>query len=205
MNARQSLNWPPQAKILFTVRRLAPRMGLDILIKAAAPLLAAHSDLRLAIAGKGELAEALRGLAASLGVADRVWFLGTIDDERLQRCYEASDLFVLPTKALECFGLIILEALSFGLPVVASDVAAIPETLRPILPDFMVPAGDPGALRKKLEDWMTGKLVPPDANTLRDFVRRHYSESLVAPKLLNYLDLSHGGKCGEWRLDATRE
>jgi len=186
-NARREIGWSEDAKIVFTLRRLAPRMGLDLAIKAMAPLLLERKELKFIIAGSGKLEKSLKALSASLGVRDRICFLGQLTDEHLKRCYEAADLFLLPTTALECFGLIILEALSFGLPVMATDAGAIPEVMRPVLPDFIVPAGREDALRERLNCWLNGSLIPPLPETLCEYASKNYSEEAVYPRLKVFL------------------
>lgn len=97
--------------------------------------------------------------------------------------YQAADLFVLPTMELECFGLIILEALAMGCPIVATNVAAIPELLEPILPEFIVPANNVTAMRTKLQDYLEGRIVVPKQETLIDYVQRRYAKKVICQKM----------------------
>ena len=71
--------------------------------------------------------ESLRQQIGRLKLTETVRLLGRVPDEDLATSYAAADCFVLPTAALECFGLIILEAYACGVPVIATPVAAIPE------------------------------------------------------------------------------
>ena len=68
------------------------------------------------IGGDGELRPSLERLSAELGATEKIRFTGRLSDEDLLLAYQAADLFVLPTLALECFGLISIEAMSFGCP-----------------------------------------------------------------------------------------
>lgn len=188
--ARHILNWPSDAKILFSVRRLESRMGLDDAIEAVGPILKANTNVYFALAGKGSLEQRLKAMTQSLGVAEKVWFLGRVDDNTLKKCYEAADLFILPTRALECFGLIVLEALAFGLPIISSDAGAIPELMSPILPDCIVPAGDVAKLRKKVQDFLTGALDIPSSQKLLGYVKSRFSFEVVEPRLLGFLSPS---------------
>ena len=118
--------------MLFTARRLVPRMGLEELIDAAA-LLADLPRLRLAIAGAGPLRDQSRGASTARATRDaRVELLGRISDEELVDWYRAADLFVLPTLAYEGFGMATIEALASGTPVVGTPVGATPELLAPL-------------------------------------------------------------------------
>lgn len=126
---RARLGLPENATIVLTVRRLVPRMGLENLLTAFCGLARERDDLRLVIGGRGRSEGDLRALASRLGIADRVRFAGFIPEEDLPAYYQAADLFVLPTLALEGFGLITLEALACGLPVVGTPVGSTRELL----------------------------------------------------------------------------
>jgi len=186
--ARKILNWPEDAKILFSVRRLAPRMGLDIAIKSLGSLLKAYPNVFFALAGVGPEEEPLKQLARSLAVADKILFLGRISDDTLKRCYEASDLFVMPTVALECFGLPILEALAYGLPVISTDAAALPELMEPILPGCIVPAGDVEKLRQKVQAYLENRLELPSSELLINYVKEHYGSQVISPRMVKLLE-----------------
>ena len=115
----------------------------------------------------------------------QIVFTGHLSDEELMLAYQAADLFVLPSVELECFGLIILEALAMGCPIVATNVAAIPELLEPILPEFIVPANSVTALRTKLQDYLEGRLVVPGQETLIDYVQRRYAKKVIGQQMMD--------------------
>lgn len=186
-DARSILKWPADATVFFSVRRLVTRMGLDIAVKALAPVLRSRPNVYFALAGGGPLAEPLRRLAADLGAADRVWFLGQVDDETLKLCYEAADCFLLPTRALECFGLIAIEAFAYGLPVISSDAAALPEVMRPILPQCIVPAGDVDRLTDAVEGFLDGRMELPSSDALVAHVSERYGADVIAPRFYEFL------------------
>ena len=112
--------------VALTVRRLVERMGIDLLIKAAAEV----PGLQVVIGGDGPLRQELQALAASLKVP--ATFLGYVKDEDHPSLYRAADLFVLPTRALEGFGLVAIEAMACGTPAMGTPVGAIPEVLGPL-------------------------------------------------------------------------
>jgi glycosyltransferase involved in cell wall biosynthesis len=99
-------------------------MGLEILLRAFRLLAREVPDLHLAIGGSGPLEGMLRALRGSLGLSDRVRFLGYVPEAALPGLYAAADLFVLPTEQLEGFGLVTVEALACGTPVVGTPVGA---------------------------------------------------------------------------------
>lgn len=179
--ARQHLGWPNDEPILFTVRQLRWRYGVDTAIEAIAPI-AMAGKCRFFIAGSGEERGRLDESVRRHGAQDKVRLLGRISDENLRLAYQAADVFILPTRALECFGLIILEALACGLPVIGTSVGAIPENLKPILPDWLVPGDDPAALRRTVEDVLAGRLQAPPASELVDYVHRRFGESQIVDR-----------------------
>jgi glycosyltransferase involved in cell wall biosynthesis len=120
-----------RSTLILTVRDLQPRMGLDTLLHAVAGL-RSGLDLTCVIGGSGALRPALEDLARRLALDGIVRFTGHIPEEALPQHYQAADLFVLPTRALEGFGLVTVEALACGTPVVATPAGATPEILRPL-------------------------------------------------------------------------
>ena len=123
-SARRRLSLPEDGQVVVTVRRLVRRMGLDLLIEAMARL---PTDQRpvLAIAGSGPEREELEALASKLGVHDDVRFLGRVPEEDLPALYAAGDLCVVPTRSLEGFGYVALEAYAAGTPVIATAVGGL--------------------------------------------------------------------------------
>ncbi len=129
VEARRRLALDEGGPVLLTVRRLYARMGLENLLDAM-PLIARQlPDSRLLIAGKGPLPASLEERIARLGLQERVSLLGFVSDDLLPDYYRAADLFVLPTVALEGFGLVTLEAMACGTPVVGTPVGATSELL----------------------------------------------------------------------------
>lgn len=173
--ARQRLGWPLDEPVLLAVRQLRSRYGLDVAIRALAqPVLGRGCRLRLV--GDGPVRAGLARLAARLGVADRVSFAGGIDDDALQLHYQAADLCLVPSLALECFGLITLEALGFGVPVVATRVGGLTEILDPILPDLVVPPADPAALAGAAARVLGDTGAVPSGSRLVDYVDRRFGK-----------------------------
>lgn len=185
--ARGRLGWPESEPTLFTVRGLGPRYGIDVAIRAVAPL-AAAKRCRFVIGGEGPLRAYLEQLARETGAGTGVHFAGRLSEEQLALMYQAADLFLLPTLALECFGLIIQEAFAFGCPVLSSDAGAIPELMRPILPDFIVPAGNVEALRGAATAFLDGRLVAPPSEQLVRYVDQNFSEAVIGPRIAQLVE-----------------
>jgi glycosyltransferase involved in cell wall biosynthesis len=141
-------------------------MGLDTLIEAAAILSKEGFDFKLVIAGEGPQLEPLRNQSSALCLQNRVTFLGRVSEERLINVFRAGDCFVLPTRLLEGFGLIILEAYACGTPVIAVPVGAIPEVLGASFRDWLARDNSPAALAERMRDFLMGRLIA-DSKRLR--------------------------------------
>ena len=181
--ARGELGWPKDAKILLTACRLSAGKGVDIALKATEPLLKGRSEFYFAIAGTGFTEQQLKKLTQSLGITDKVWFLGQLRDLNLKRCYEAADLLLIPTQGHECFGLPVLEGLAYGLPIISTDVGALPELVEPILPQCIVPAGNVEMMREKISDCIDGSINLPSSQLLTEYVHKNFSSTVIAEKL----------------------
>jgi glycosyltransferase involved in cell wall biosynthesis len=128
---------------LLCVGRLIPVKGHLVLLRALAQARQRDWRLELDIAGQGPLEPALKAYAAELGLSDAVRFLGYVSP--VQRAIEASAGVVVPSLG-EGFGMVALEAMERGRPVIASDVGGLPEIVADGETGFVVPAGDAEAL-----------------------------------------------------------
>ena len=144
--------WPAQAGVrLLAVGRLSHYKGFDVLIEALAQV----ANARLLLIGRGECERELHALAHARGLDQRIAFAGELDDATLAAAYVAADAFVLPSlDRSESFGLVLLEAMRAGLPVIASAI----------------PGSGVGTV---VADGQTGWLVPPgDAQALAHAIAR---------------------------------
>lgn len=145
--AREGLGLDDSTFAAVAVRRLVPRMGLGVLLEAWAQL---DGKRVLFVAGDGPARVTLEEQAGRLGLGDQVRFLGRVDEEHLVELYRAADVAVVPTLELEGFGLVVLEALACGTPVVTTDAGSLPEVVAPLDESLVVPAGDAPALARRL-------------------------------------------------------
>lgn len=130
--------------LLFTARRLEPRMGVHVLVEAIRRL--DGQGVVLAVAGDGPERAGLAEQVERAGLRGQVVLLGRVSEADLRGLYAAADLFVLPTVAYEGFGMSTVEALAQGTPALGTDVGATPEILSDLGADFVVPHGDADAL-----------------------------------------------------------
>jgi glycosyltransferase involved in cell wall biosynthesis len=128
---------------------LKPRKNLGLLLTAWSRLAPRHPDATLLIAGGGPLLGELRAQAGRLGLADRVAFTGYVPEAEKADHFNLGDVFVFPS-GLEGFGLVVAEAMSSGLPVVASNAASIPELVVDGEGGFVCDPTDAEAFAEKL-------------------------------------------------------
>jgi glycosyltransferase involved in cell wall biosynthesis len=141
----------PEGYLLFA-GRIAPNKGLPTLLRALAAL-APDERPPLVLLGPpwGEQAS-LERLAAQLGVADRLTWLGAVPDRRAYRATIAGARALVLPSAWEAFGLVLLDAMAAGVPIVATSVGAVPEVLAGGAAGRLVPYGDAGALAEALRE-----------------------------------------------------
>ena len=143
VEARERLGLPRDCPLLLTVRRLEPRMGIDNLIDAMPAIREAAPGCILLVAGRGSLAEALARQATEAGLDEAVKFLGYVDEADLPAYYRAAGAFVLPTRALEGFGMATLEAFACGTPAIVTPAGASPELVDPVDPQLVAAGTGP--------------------------------------------------------------
>jgi phosphatidylinositol alpha-1,6-mannosyltransferase len=148
----------PAGQVILTVGRWAASeryKGADELIGAVAQLRRAFPGLHLVAVGGGDDLTRLQGLASKLGVADYVHFFDGLSRKELAACYAHADVFALPSMG-EGFGLVFLEAMAFGRPVVGASCGGTTDLIHDGVNGLLVPPRDPerlvGALDHLLRD-----------------------------------------------------
>jgi glycosyltransferase involved in cell wall biosynthesis len=162
LRARERLNVAEATPLVLFVGNLEPRKQVDVLVRAIARV-RRHLSLppvELLVVGSGESAgiedqtARLRQLTADLGLGDSVRFLGRVDESRLQDCYAAADVFALASSS-EAQGIVALEAMACGLPVVSTAVGGLLATIADGETGFLVPPGDADSLAERLLELLT--------------------------------------------------
>ena len=126
---RQQFNIPADAPVIGTIGRLTAQKGQIYLLQAASLLKKEFPNLRVIIIGDGELRGELEARTKALDITTQVIFTGSRDHRETLRLLSGMDMFVFPS-LWEGFGLVLLEAMALKKPIVASNVSAIPETVR---------------------------------------------------------------------------
>ncbi len=192
IEARRALGWPTDRAVLLAVRRLTERMGLDLLIKAMESIARAVPEAQLLIAGEGRLKARLLRQIDEAGLAHRVRLLGFVSDGDLPLAYRAADINVVPSVALEGFGLTAAEALAAGTPSMVTGVGGLPEVVADLSPDLVFPSGDADGLADALIRALRGELHLPDAASCEAYAASRFSRALAASRTAAvYRELVH--------------
>jgi len=184
--ARNELQW--HGPVVVTLRNLVPRTGVDLLVEAAGILKDELPELRWCVIGRGALMEALLAQAVQSGVGERVEFTGFLSEEDVQKRLFAADIFMLPTRDLEGFGLVTLEANACGLPVVATPVTANKEVV-PSLPfNRLADAVTAEALADAVRQMLLVEYNDDSRQALRDAVEKKYAWHLHDDELVKAVE-----------------
>lgn len=169
--------------------RLEAQKGIAFLLEAMPAILARHPDVALALAGSGSLEAELKEKARALGVAGNVRFLGAYP--QLLRFYPLLDFLVLPS-LWEGLPLCILEAMSLGLPIIATKVGGVGDALEDGKTARLVPPGDPAALARAIGGFLED---PEGARAFGEAGRRAFEERHDAAVMVRaYLELYGGAR-----------
>ena len=123
--------------------------GVRVLVEAIPFILNAFPEARFVIAGRGPLLETLQQRVAALQISHKVYFPGFVSDDEAVGLFCIADVAVFPS-LYEPFGVVALEAMACGAPVIASRVGGLMHTIEDNVTGLLVPAGDPDALADKL-------------------------------------------------------
>lgn len=181
--ARRKLGLPEDRPILLTVRRLVARMGLENLIAAMRIVVPRFPDALLLIGGAGYLRNDLLKMIEQYNLAQNVVLLGFIPEEVLPDYYQAADLFVLPTQAYEGFGLVTIEALACGTPVIATPVGANPDVLGSLGREFLLRDNSVEAIAEGIIQWLAHGVDAEIRRRCRTFCTKHFGRERICREL----------------------
>jgi glycosyltransferase involved in cell wall biosynthesis len=175
------LSEPDRGEAVLFVGRLVKQKGLDRLIRAAAQ---SGSRWKLVVAGDGPERAASERLAGRLGAADRVEFRGWLDGADLQAAYEDARVVVMPSVWPEPFGMVGIEAMSFGKPVVAFDVGGTRDWLEDGVTGLVATPGDVADLRRHVEALLTHSALAREMGQRgRQRVEREFTKNVYVTRL----------------------
>ncbi len=186
--ARNQLGWPVDRPVVFVVRRLVRRMGLEGFIDAVRHAREHVPDLLVLIAGSGPLSGDLEARCVVQGLGDHVRLLGYLHDDLLPLAYRAADLTVVPSVALEGFGLIVAESLAAGTPVLVTNIGGLPETIEGLSPQCIVRETGPAAMGATMAGALRGTLGLPSAEACARHAHDHFDWQSVVSQVRQTYD-----------------
>jgi D-inositol-3-phosphate glycosyltransferase len=192
--AREALGLKDERIVLF-VGRIEPLKGVDILIDAAA-MLESDIDCSVLIVGGDESSEVqvarLKDLARDRGIDHRVAFVGAVDHEQLPLYYNAADVCVVPSH-YESFGLVAVEAMASGLPVVASRVGGLTGTVKDGETGYLIPWLCPEPFAERIELLLDNEPLRQSlGDAAREAVARYRWENVAGAVMDVYRELTGG-------------
>jgi glycosyltransferase involved in cell wall biosynthesis len=179
-DSRAALNLPLDRPLLVTVRRLVKRMGLSSLIDAMTDVVAAFPDVLLCIAGQGPLQQSLQAQTKTLGLTRNIRFLGFVAEEALPHLFYAADVNVVPTTALEGFGLVAAEAMATGTPSMVTPVGGLPEVVGGLSQDLIFSGTKSTDIAEALVDALSGATKLPSRGECREYIESRFNSPLMA-------------------------
>lgn len=186
---RTLLNLPLDTEILLYMGALYPHKGPRVLIMAMVLLVKRYPRILLLIGGKGPIEDELKDLVETTNLQKNVRFIGFVTGESKALYYKASDLFVLPSLS-ESFGIVNLEAMASGLPIVASNVGGTPDVVKDGINGLLVIPGDPEDLAKKILCLLNSESLREKLGNAGKILSKEYSWEKIADKTEQvYLDL----------------
>lgn len=180
---RARLGWPVDRPIVLTVRRLMRRMGIAQLIGALSALRERVPQVLVLIAGRGPIEEELREQIRRAQLEDHCRLLGFVPEEDLPAAYRAATISIVPSIALEGYGLIVPESLASGTPVLVTPVGGLPETVEGLGAGLVLRAATAEAIAQGLGDALTGKTPLPTADECRAYARRRNDWPVVVAEM----------------------
>jgi glycosyltransferase involved in cell wall biosynthesis len=181
--ARARMGWPAGRRIVVAVRRLVPRMGLENLVAAMAAVRAAVPDALLLIAGRGRMHEELAAQVAALGLGEHVRLIGFVSDEDLPLFYRAADVSVVPSVALEGFGLVAAESLAAGTPCLVTPVGGLPEVAGGLSAALVMKSALVDDMAAAIRAALLREVALPDEQACRDYAQAAFSWDLIARRV----------------------
>ncbi|NOR54182.1 MAG: glycosyltransferase [Candidatus Aminicenantes bacterium] len=180
MEIRKRVSIPADKFVLLTVRNLVPRMGLENLIKAMPLVQNRVNNIYLVIGGEGILRRKLQELIKELNLESSVNLCGFVSEDHLPLYYQMADFFILPTVALEGFGLVTVETMACGTPVLGTPVGGTKEILNNFSPGFLFKDTNPESIAELILDKYKYYKDKSDeykqlSQECRSFVEKNYS------------------------------
>lgn len=187
---RSKLGLLPGQPVLFCARRLVRRMGIEGLIAAMPQVIAKSPDTVLYIVGDGPLRGRLVDQIQEMHLQRSVFLLGKVSNEELVSWYQAADLSIVPTVTLEGFGLVTVEALACGTPVLGTPYGGTREILDQFEPQLMFHDHSPEAISGRISAVLSGECGIPSRAACREHVLGRYTWGGVSESVTQLFEMA---------------
>jgi glycosyltransferase involved in cell wall biosynthesis len=157
-------------------------MGLHTLIEAMPAIVAKVPEVLLCIGGRGPMLAELTAMVEQRGLKEHVRFLGFVADEMLPHLYRAADLSVVPTRALEGFGLVAAESIAAGTPALVTPIGGLPEVVSGLSPHLIFKSPEAPDLTEGIVQALLGSVTLPDDAACRGYVQANFTSALMAER-----------------------
>lgn len=181
-------------KIIFFAGRLVPEKGVNVLLDAFMKIRQHYHDVKIVIAGKGPMLDEWRQKAYNMGISDKVYFTGLLNDEQITKMYKVIDIAVFPS-TYEPFGIVALEGMLSGTPTVVSDAGGLNEIIRHGIDGMKSYAGNANSLADSILEILFNKQL---ANQIVDCavkkIKESYNWDLIADKTIKIYEKTIGDR-----------
>lgn len=193
-------------KLIFYVGRLVREKGVQVILDAAPEILRSYPNAHFVIAGKGPYEEHLQAKSRELGLAEKVYFAGYIEEHTKNELYRHASVSIFPS-LYEPFGIVALEAMVMGTPLIVSSCGGLDEIVEHEVDGLKVYPDDPGSLAQQvcrlLDDEKWAAALAEQAYLK---ARREFSWDKVATRTAEiYNEIILAPQCREWRKDAGKD
>jgi glycosyltransferase involved in cell wall biosynthesis len=167
-------------KIILFMGRLVYEKGVQHLIAAMPKILAGYNDAKLVIAGKGGMLDELKAQVNAMGISNKVYFTGYMDSKQVCKMYKCADISVFPS-TYEPFGIVALEAMLSGTPVVVSDIGGLNEIIQHGENGMKSYAGNPNSIADSILALLYNPQLSADVvKKAKSMVKSEYNWAKIA-------------------------
>lgn len=195
----------PDEQMIFFIGRLVHEKGVHVLLDAFCKVLAYRDKVKLVVAGKGPADAYLKEYAGNLGIYNRVYFAGFVDDPTRNKLYKCADVACVPS-LYEPFGITALEAMASGTPVVVSDVGGLGEVVRHGVTGMKCYPGNPSSLADNILTLLADKRLCDEirANATHDVLTKFNWDIIAESTSRVYDEVLKAYRASPWAVTRPR-
>jgi glycogen synthase len=194
-----------EEKIIFYVGRHVYEKGIQVLIEAAPDIINSYGEVKFVIAGKGPMTEELKEKTRNLGLEGKVIFVGYLDDVSKSKLYKVADVAVFPS-LYEPFGIVALEAMGAGCPVVVSDVGGLKEIVQHRVNGMKLMTGSRDSIKDNVLELLNNELLRKSVseNAYGTVLEKYTWNKIAIDTVLLYEKVKEEAKGTEWEVSEAK-